>query len=244
MSLNLHRRIGTFHTHVTRFVALTGFTRQLLIRDGYPADKITVKANSVADLGAWPTPTGTRYVTFVGRLLESKGVRTLLDAWRQVPAGLQLRIAGDGPLRGLVEERAAKDPSIEYLGWLDSSQRVAELMGGADAVLVPSEWYEGGAPLVVLRSLSFGTPVIVPDLENICEHVVTDDAGFTFATGSSAALGRLMTSLATDPVPAYEARPRARASFEARYTPSRNLKLLESIYQSVMAERPSIVRPD
>jgi len=237
VSLDLHRRMRTFHHQVSRYLVLTDFARRLLIRDGYPAEKIAVKPNSVRDPGVWPTPSGDRYVAFLGRLLETKGVRTLLDAWRQVPPGLSLHIAGDGPLRSLVEDRARTDPSIRYLGWLDSPERVLELMGGADAVMVPSQWYEGGAPLVVLRSLSVGTPVVVSDLENICGDVVADDAGFTFPMGDSSALARLLRSLAEDPARAHDARLRARASYEKRYAPDRGLELLEAAYRGVLADR-------
>ncbi|WP_344341386.1 glycosyltransferase, partial [Streptomyces rhizosphaericus] len=155
--------MGTFDHCVSRYLTLTEFSRQLLIRDGYPAEKIQVKANSVPDPGYRAvTSDGPRTVLFAGRLVDVKGVRTLLDAWAQVPAGLRLVIAGDGDLRPLVEERAASDSSIEFVGWV-SQDKVVELMGAAEVVVVPSQWYEG-APLVILRSLGVGTPVLVSDL--------------------------------------------------------------------------------
>ncbi len=51
LSLGLHRAIGTFDHCVSRYLTLTEFSRQLLIRDGFPADKIVVKPNSVPDPG-------------------------------------------------------------------------------------------------------------------------------------------------------------------------------------------------
>ncbi|MDQ3274030.1 MAG: glycosyltransferase [Actinomycetota bacterium] len=235
ISLSLHRSIGTFHNSVDRFLALTGFSRQLLIRDGIPADKVVVKPNSVPD----PGPTigvrpDRRYVAFVGRLMDIKGVHTLLDAWDRSDHGeLQLRIAGDGPLRGLVEERSRKDPSLSYLGWVDESV-VFELMGGAQAVIVPSEWYEG-LPLVILRSLAVGTPVIVSDLENISAELLEDDAGQAFAVGDPAALAQVLTGLATRPETWRPKRANARLSYDVRYSPPADLRKLEAVYAGVGA---------
>ena len=236
-SLSLHRAIGTFHRSVDRFLALTDFSRRLLIRDGIPADKVVVKPNSVPDPGAGSESDvrrdQPRYVAFAGRLIDIKGVRTLLAAWdRSEHDGLQLRIAGDGPLRTLVEQASRRDPSVSSLGWL-TEQDVADLMRGADAVLVPSEWYEG-LPLVVLRSLAVGTPVIVSDLDNISADVVGDDAGEAFQVGNPAALAPVLSRLAAEPMLWAERGTRARASYERRYSPTVDLSALEAVYAGVV----------
>ncbi len=235
ISLSVHRSIGTFHEAVDRFLTLTSFSRNLLIRDGIPADKIVVKPNSVPDPGPATGPRPSQpYVTFAGRLMDIKGVQTMLDAWQRSDHGdLQLRIAGDGPLRSLVEERCAADPSMSFLGWVDEAE-VFELMGGAEAVLVPSEWYEG-LPLVILRSLAVGTPVIVSDLENISAEVLEDDAGDAFAVGDPDSFARLLADVAADPERWRRRRGTARQSYDLRYSPPADLRNLESAYAGVQA---------
>ena len=234
LSLGVHRAIGTFHRCVSRYLTLTEFSRQLLVRDGYPAERIQVKANSVTDPGYRPEPTSDeRRVVFAGRLVDVKGVRTLLDAWSRVGPGLRLVIAGDGELMDLVRERAAADPSIDVRGWV-SQEEVAELMGSAEAVVVPSLWYEG-APLVILRSLGVGTPVLVSDLENLSSEVLTDGVGWAFATGDAASLAQRLEELRSDPGLARSLRARARASYEARYSPELDLVRLEDVYRDVAA---------
>jgi glycosyltransferase involved in cell wall biosynthesis len=236
LSLALHKGIGTFSKTISRFITLTEFSRQLLIRDGVPASHITVKPNSVPDPGPGVLRSPERYVAFVGRLVDVKGVATLLDAWRQAPPGFTLRIAGDGPMRDLVEQRCAEDPSIEYLGWLEEDA-VTELMAGAFCVAVPSEWYEGGVPLVVLRSLAVGTPVVVSDLDNICAEVVSDDTGEAFAVGNADAMGGVFASLAATEDSWLSRRAVARGAYERRYTPGRNIAKLIEIYTEVIAGR-------
>ena len=168
--LTLHRAIGTFANSVDRYLTLTSFAKRLLERDGFP------RRGSWSSQIPCPTPgepttrstSHPRYLFFAGRLLDIKGVRTLLDAWRRADTGdMRLVLAGDGELRPLVEAVAASDPTVDFRGWVEEAQ-VTDLMAGAAATLVPSQWYEG-LPLVILRSLSVGTPVLVSDLENISQ---------------------------------------------------------------------------
>jgi glycosyltransferase involved in cell wall biosynthesis len=233
--LILHTTLGTFHRDVARYLTLTEFSRRLLVRDGYPADRIVVKPNSVPDPGVGSTPAGEPYIVFAGRLIEIKGIRTMLHAWEQVRGGLRLRIAGDGELRHLVEQHAASDDSIDFLGWR-SEEEVQDLMAGAVAVLLPSEWYEG-LPLVILRSLAVGTPVIVSDLENFAADVVGDGTGWSFPVQNSDALASILQHVADDPTRAYGLRDAARNSYEARYSPTVDLARLEAVYEAVLAER-------
>ncbi len=238
LSLAVHRGLGTFHRDVDRYLTLTGFSRRLLVRDGIPAAKVVVKPNSVPDPGLRArasSPAGPeRYVAFAGRLMDIKGVRTLLDAWDRCEHGdVRLCIAGDGPLRELVEERSGRGDSVSFLGWL-AEDDVFGLMAGAEAVLVPSEWYEG-LPLVLLRSLAVGTPVIVSDLENISAELLADSAGEAFAVGDAASLAGVLSRLAASPETWRERRGAARRSYERRYSPSVDIARLEAVYADVTA---------
>lgn len=234
-SLVLHRQLGTLD-QIDRFITLTSFAKRLLIRDGVPESQIVVKANSVPDPGRAAQPSdGPPYVAFIGRFIDVKGIQTLLDAWPSVTPGLTLKVAGDGELRPLVEERAAADDTIEYLGWR-SEEEIGALMGGAQCVIVPSEWYEG-LPLVILRSLAVGTPIVVSDLENICDEVVADGAGITFEVGSAASLAQALNTVVTDRQQWQERRSRARQSFLDRYSPAGDLVRLTAIYADVIEAR-------
>lgn len=242
-SLLLHRRLGTFQHSVTRFIALTPFSKRLLVRDGIPESHVDVKANSVIDPGgAVAAATADPYVAFAGRLIDVKGVRTLLDAWREVPPGMRLRIAGDGELRGLVEERSAQDPSIEYVGWLPQ-EAIPEFFGRARCVIVPSEWYEG-QPLVCLRALSVGTPLVTSDLENLAEDVLADGAGNSFRTGDPASLAGVLGDVLSDPEGWIARGVAARASYLARHTPEATVATLERIYAEVIAEAAGVSAQD
>ncbi|QZY29806.1 glycosyltransferase family 4 protein [Nocardioides coralli] len=235
LGLVVHRAVGTTHRDVTRYLALTDFMRRLMVRDGYPEDRVVVKPNSVPDPGPTVGRTGSNEVFCAARLIEIKGIRTLLEAWRLADPGLRLVIAGDGPLRGLVEEAAAADPRIEYLGWLDEEEVTAR-MRRALAVVVPSEWYEG-QPLVILRSLAVGTPLLVSDLDNLGEDVRRHGTGWTFRTRDAASLADQLRALSARPERAEALRGRARETYERHFSPGVDLQRLEAVYAEVVAPR-------
>lgn len=237
LGLGVHRLVGTTDRAVTRYLTLTDFMRRLMIRDGYPADRIQVKPNSVPDPGVDEgRGTGRREIFFAGRLIDIKGVHTLLRAWsRADTADLTLVVAGDGLLRPEVERAASADPTIEFTGWLDE-QEVTDRMRRAEVVVVPSQWYEG-LPLVILRSLAVGTPLLVSDLENFSQDVVADDVGWAFRTGDPDDLARHLSRIAASPAEAESRRTRARASYERRYSPQVDLDRLEAVYRDVIGAR-------
>jgi glycosyltransferase involved in cell wall biosynthesis len=242
-SLVLHRTAGTFRHRIDRFLPLTHFAGQVLVRDGVPADHITVKPNCVSDPG--PVRDYDRrddVVLFAGRLVEEKGVRTLLQAWQQARTGsTRLLVAGDGPMRDQVESAAAADPSIVLLGWTDQA-RLVELQRDARCTVVPSEWYEAGPPLVLLQALGAGTPVVASDLDNISSTLAEATAGLTFATGDAGALASRLENLLDDDDLARGCSRAGRALYERDHTEAAALHTLEGVYAEVVDRSPGRTR--
>ncbi len=240
-SLGLHRAVGTFTGKVDRFLTMTEFSRDLLVRDGVPAGHIAVKPNCTDDPGL-PLGYGDRepVVLYVGRLVPEKGIGTLLRAWPQVAArGHRLVVVGDGPLRPEVERAAAADASVSFLGWL-SEPEVLAAQRAAAVTVVPSEWYEAGPPLVHLQALASGTPLVVCDLENICSSTVAADAGRAFRTGEAAALAAALTGVLADREGAAAMGRRGRELYLRDHTPESTLKILESTYAAVSDTRRGV----
>lgn len=108
-----------------------------------------------AGLGLAPE---AKLVLFVGRLEEAKGAELLPDIADRLAA--TLAIAGEGPLRGLLEARAASDPRglLRVLGPVaDPSPWYL----AADALLLPSRLE--GAPLVFLEAAAHRCPVVTTE---------------------------------------------------------------------------------
>ncbi len=93
MATTLAAHRGTW-LRVDRFIALTDAIAEHLVRFGVDPDRIMVKPNAAPDPGP-PDPLGDGFL-LLGRLVEEKGVRLLLDAWSRHPDGSlgPLRIVG------------------------------------------------------------------------------------------------------------------------------------------------------
>ena len=234
-----HWAVSTWHRDVDRFIALSEFARLKLIQGGLPEDKIVVKPNFI-DPDPGPGPGDGNYFLYAGRLTEEKGLRTLLQCWRNGPELPLLRIVGGGPLQDEVKEVAAGVANLEWLG-SKSSQEVLDLMGRAKATLCPSLWYEG-MPRVVIESLASGTPVVASRIGCYPEMITENESGVLFPGGDAIGLrSRIHELLAQDAF--VKMRPMARRRFETEYTGEKNFSQVLNIYRGVMFARNLVSPP-
>ena len=229
---SVHRTAGTWARAVDRYISPSKFTRDKFVEAGFPGEKIAIKPNFVhPDPG--PGTGGGGYALFVGRLAPEKGLDTLLTAWARHRPALELRIAGDGPLAGRVAGAAATIPNISYLGRLPLAQ-VHDLMGGADVVIVPSEWYETFGR-VVIEAFAKGAPVVVADIGAVAELVDAGRTGLRFAAGDSDDLGAKLGWLLAHPGEVARMRRDVRREYEDKYTAAANVRMLRGVYAAAIA---------
>jgi glycosyltransferase involved in cell wall biosynthesis len=228
--LSTHRMLGTWRHRVNAYIAPTQFARKRLIDAGLPATKVVVKPHFVD-----PDPgLGERrgnYALFVGRLSSEKGVGTLLEAWRQTPPNVSLRIVGDGPLRSAVQAALTTTPSIRWLG-LQQSSEIFGLLKGAAFLIFPSDAYETFGR-VIIEAFATGTPVIATDHGAAAELLRHGHTGLHFRQRDPADLADKVRVLAEDPEAAFRMGLAARAEFEARYGADVNYEALMKIYDDV-----------
>lgn len=154
----LHRQLGTWHHDADVVVALSGPQREILLRDGFPEDRVVVKHNFTVDPGPRPAPpSASRDFLFVGRLAREKGIETLLRAW--AGAGLdafRLLIAGEGPYAGALAADGVR--GVRFLG-RRTPEEVRGLLLGARALVFPSQWDEPFG-MSVIEAMAAGLPVV------------------------------------------------------------------------------------
>jgi glycosyltransferase involved in cell wall biosynthesis len=234
--LAFHRARGTYRHDVDAYIALTEFARGKFVDAGLPVEKIIVKPNFV-----WPDPGvaggGGGYVLFVGRLSESKGLGTLLSAWKKLSAAIPLKIMGDGELAPAVRDAAAGDSRIEWLGRRPLDE-VYHRMGEAEALVFPSLWYEG-LPKTIIESFAKGTPVIASRLGSMAELIADGRTGVHFTAGDSDDLAAAVGRLLADANRLQSMRLEARLEFEARYTADQNARMLSAVYDRALRRRES-----
>ncbi|MBD3393819.1 MAG: glycosyltransferase [Chitinivibrionales bacterium] len=232
--LSLHHALGTWRTKVDRYIALTEFARAKFCAGGLSPEKVAVKPNGLArDPGAGPG--GGGYVLFAGRLSPEKGIDTLLDAWPHVPGKLSLKIAGDGPLVEMAAQRASALEHVEFLGQRTHDE-VLDLMRHAEALVVPSRWYEG-FPMTVVEAFATGLPVVASRLGGLTELIRHGETGLHFDAGNTAGLAAQIRQVCVHADHAGRMRAGARREFERKYAARRNYESLVEIYQAVLAEK-------
>jgi glycosyltransferase involved in cell wall biosynthesis len=228
-NIAIHRRLGTWTQRVDRLLVLSEFARSIMVRSGLPPAKLVVKPNFASDGPRRSAPpSASKRVLFVGRLSTEKGVLELLAAWREARVGgLELVLIGDGPLEPELRRLAA--PAVTIAGRLEPEAVRAE-MASARALVLPSLSPEGAAqPLVAIEALAAGLPILASRVGGLAEVPDELGEGFSAPPTDRLAWGAALTRLTADAV-VDAAGERARAIYDARFTPEIGLRQLEQVY--------------
>ena len=98
---------------VTKFICLTPFAKEMMIKAGLPEDKIVVKGNSIEDVRnqyARTRTEGSIRVLYAGRMSDEKGPQVLIEAWNKMGKDApELLMIGDGDERGRYEAMVKSD---------------------------------------------------------------------------------------------------------------------------------------
>lgn len=152
-------------------------------------------------------------ILYFGRLLERKGVRSILEAFGSIDdrGPLRLVVAGDGPLADYVTARCGGMPGATALARHLSHAEKAWLMARATVTVLPAAREPWG--IVVTESLSVGTPVIAStEVPAALAQIEGGTNGFLVAPRDADSLARQFESLPALAGP--DASKRARESVE------------------------------
>jgi glycosyltransferase involved in cell wall biosynthesis len=237
-------RMASANVTVSRHVEMrVRLPRSLVIYHGVPNVDAPSAANAGPDnvlappnLAKVGAPPSKLSVVYLGRLVQEKGVATLLDAARLLKSAgcsFALKIIGDGPLRSQLEAIAAeinaRAPCITFTGPLRGDDLRAALRD--TDVLVLTTLSEEAGPLAVLESLSRGCPVIVSGHGAAPE--LAGDAGLAFPPGDAAALAACIRRLVDEPGLLNDLQTKARSRAAAMFTEQRmideHLKVFERV---------------
>lgn len=147
-------------------LVLTDRLAELLIGSGIPATRVRVVPMGIGLEATEPLPKpawmdGRRWVVYVGRIVQEKGVRELVEAFTGLSvADAGLLIIGDGPDRAKVQAdvgRFASADRIRFIGAVPNED-VHGYLQHAAVVVLPS-WYEERGR-VLLEAMAVGTPVV------------------------------------------------------------------------------------
>ncbi len=116
------------------------------------------------------------YILFLGRLVPEKGIKYLIEAFKQVDTEKKLVIAGgssdSSEFENEMKELAKEDKRILFTGFVQG-QELEELYSNAYVYVLPSDLE--GMPLSLLEAMSYGNCCLVSDIPE-CVDVVEDKA--------------------------------------------------------------------
>jgi len=138
-------------------------------------------------------------VAFVGRLEFYKGIETLLAAMSHLGArgdATHLVVAGDGPMRPVVENFVAHGEGGGHARMLGHVRDVRAVLSAADIFAIPSFWE--GWPLALGEAMSAGLPAIGTDVPGIRDVLVDGQTGLMIEKGDAIALAESIRRLAGD----------------------------------------------
>lgn len=212
-----------------------------------PQERIAMIPGSGVDVGLFTPiaepPDTVVAVAFVGRLLENKGVRTLVRA-HEILAGrgisVRLLLAGaPDPLNptsipaGLIEEWR-KIPNLVLLGHVDD---VRTVWRQAHIAVLPSRGGEG-IPMSLLEAAACGRPLVATDVPGCRDVARPDRTGLLVPPDDAAALADAIATLANDPELRLRFGHAARKLASDEFSSARIQREIVAFYEQLLDGRP------
>jgi len=220
---------------IERFIAVSEFQRDQLVRLGIPNHKIDIVRHFATPSESTPGRPGD-YLLYVGRILTEKGIGVLLDAMARMGSlARPLKIVGTGSetprWMNYANTLGLKD-RVEWLGFR-GGRDLGDLYRGSLVVVNPSMLNETFG-LTCLEALANGRPVIASRVGALPEVIDDMRDGILVRAGNAEDLAEAILRVAGDPVAAYEMGLRGWEKVGREFSSSRHYDDLMRIYSKVV----------
>jgi len=178
----------------------------------------------------------------VGRLAPEKGQALLLEAVAALNADgcpVHLRLAGDGPDRRWLEDRAAElgiTASVEFAGWVDHDQLM--MVYRETDVFVLSSLSEG-IPMVLMEAMAIQIPCVAPCITGIPELIEHGVDGMLFTVADVQDLKEKIRKLLETPGLCAQIGRQARGRVIRDYDMARNSERFAEVMTQALNDRPT-----
>ncbi|MET8136730.1 glycosyltransferase family 4 protein [Streptomyces sp. NPDC005251] len=196
-----------------------------------PAEPDGFRHKARAELGSTDRP----LLMAVGSLDRHRGYHTLLDAaraWCRLDPVPLLVIAGEGPLRAVLQRRIEDEElPVRLIGRRDD---ITELLAAADLALLPSRWESRS--VLAQEALRARVPLVATAVGGIPELV--GDAAELVPYGNAKALGDAVVRLLADPARQEALREKGARQAATWPTEDETVAQVLSVYDEFTQPRP------
>ncbi|MEK5067549.1 glycosyltransferase [Sporosarcina sp. FSL K6-1508] len=198
------------------------------------------------------------YFAFAGRLEKTKGIYTLVNAFRRlvekqdIPASTKLIIAGGDSENVNVFNKLPKktklktaiiglESRIDFIG-SQSQQQLASLFNNAVATIVPSYYESFG--MVAAEAQACGSPVIASKVGGLKDVVKNRITGLHIEKGNEKSLAYAMKTLLSNPTLANELGKKAATFANLEFKWPVLAKRMDTLYEVVINEKKTLYAGD
>lgn len=201
--------------HIQRALPLEQRAKVVVVRNGIDREQFVRRAsrpNANPDASGFERPdafasNGAPLILAVSRLVEKKGLDTLVDACGALARrgfGFRCEILGDGPLRARLEARvreAGVGDRVALVGARDQAEVRAAYERAAVFALPCRMTRKGdkdGLPVALVEAMTMGVPVVSTPVSGIREVVREGESGLMVPPDDAGALAQAIERLLTD----------------------------------------------
>jgi glycosyltransferase involved in cell wall biosynthesis len=174
---------------------------------------------------------GHLLILSLARLAADKGLEYLIEAaaiLQNTERRFQVIIAGDGPVRGLLESRARNLGISNRVTFLGFREDVDDLLAACDLVVLPS--LREGLSIALLEAMAAGKPIIATSIGSHMELASQANIARLVPPANAQSICAAILRFARDPALMAQLGTSARALFESYYTEDRMLSDYRQLY--------------
>ncbi|MGH7770922.1 MAG: glycosyltransferase [Candidatus Binatia bacterium] len=184
-------------------------------------------------------PTDGFLLVSVGRLIEVKGHKYLLNGIREIKEkgrNVRLLVVGDGPQRTNLEKFAVELGIAQEVSFLGLRRDVWPLLLASDLFVLAT--LGEGFGLVLLEAMAAGKPIVASNVTSIPEIVVHGRTGLSVPARDSNALAEAICYLMERPDLRWKMGEAGRERLKEHFTVEKMVQATEKLYEEVLSDSP------
>ena len=189
------------------------------------------------ELKTAPKYTNKGYFLYVGRLSKEKGVKYLLEAMKDLPKDINLKIVGTGAEENNLKIYAQENnlDNIEFLGF-KNREEITDIYQNCISTVLPSNCFEIFG-MTNIESFINGKPVIASNIGGIPEIVEDNINGLLFKPGNIEELKNCILKYWNNPELSVQHGKNGYQKAITQYTEDKYYNELIKIYEEVLNEK-------